>query len=160
MVEFRVIVGILRGCLLTTVVKEEGMSFVIGQMCKAVCYGRCAAYQRYKGTYSLKGSVVMEAACSSNTSILVYQIPPFQTPEHRSLLVTVWKPQISEVTRMFQYTRTSTQTHKNSSLIGLVFEAIWRKYTTRSLFFHVKRSHFQIAINNRFVKFLSFSRFI
>jgi len=42
-----------------------------------------------KGTYCLKCSVVMEAACSSDTSILVYQIPPFQTPEQTSPQATI-----------------------------------------------------------------------
>lgn len=91
------------------------MSFVIGHGCEVVCYSRCAAYKRYKGTYCLKCTVVMEAEFSSDISILVYQIPTFQTPEHRSLQTTVWKPQISKVARMFQYIPTSMQTHKNVS---------------------------------------------
>jgi hypothetical protein len=119
------------------------MSFVIGQGCEAVCYGRCAAYQRYKWTYCLKCSVVMEAAYSSDTSILLSQISPFQTSEHRSLKATVWKPQISKVARMFQYTRISTQTHKNSFWIGFwghlkiichTLAILSRKMLTRSNF--------------------------
>ena len=145
--------------------KEEGMSFVIRvvQGCEAVCFGRCASYQRYIGTYCLKYTVVMEAACSSDISILVYQIPPFQTPEHRSLQATDWMPQISKVARMFQYTRTSTQTHKNSFWIGFGFWDHLKKL--RHTFAILSRktltsSDFRITMNNRFVKFLSFSRFI
>jgi hypothetical protein len=144
-------------------VKEERMSSAIGQGCEAVCYGRCAAYQPYKGTYCLKCSMVIGAACSSDISILVYQIPPFQTPEYRSLQATVWKPQISKVARMFQYTRTSTQTHKNSFWIGFGFWGHLKKIRHTFAIFSCKMltgSNFRIAMNNMFFKFLSFSKFI
>lgn len=160
---FEILWGILRDYLLTIVVKEDDISFVIGQGCEAVCSGRYAACRLYKGTYCPKCIVVMEAACPSDTSILVYQIPPFQTPEHRILQATVWKPQISKVARMFQYTRTNTQTHKNSFWIGFGF---WghldkiRHIVAILSRIMLTRSYFRIAKNNRFVKFLYFSRFI
>jgi len=137
----------------------ETRGYVIGHEYEAVWYGRCAACQRYKRTYCLKRTVVKETACSSDTSILVYQIAPFQKPEHRSLQVTVWKPQISKVARMFQYTRTSTQTHKNSFWIGFGFWGYLKKIRHTFVILSSKtltRSNFRITTSNRFVEFLSF----
>jgi hypothetical protein len=103
-----------------------------------------------KGTYCLKCTMVMETTCSSDTSVLVYQIPPFQTPEHRTLQATVWKPQISKVARMFQYTRTSTQTHKNSFWIGSGFWSHLKKIPHTFVILSCEtltRSNFRILMN-------------
>ena len=60
---------------MTTVVKEEGMSFIIDQGCETVCSGRCAGCRRYKGTYCLNFTLVMEAYAPPILGVLISPYP-------------------------------------------------------------------------------------
>jgi hypothetical protein len=61
----------------------------------------------------------MEAECPSDTSILVYQIPPFQTPEHKILQAT------AEASNLESGEDVSVHTYKHANTQKQFLNSIW-----------------------------------